>query len=104
MQENHSYDNYLGMLGRGDGLTLEPGGLPTNTRTSWNGGAMDGFVQAAGAGHYDHVAPPAAVAPDAIAPRITVPPYQPGVVGPGGRGPGVRGLTIRSRPAGARAT
>ena len=31
MQENHSYDNYFGLLGRGDGLTLGPGGLPTNT-------------------------------------------------------------------------
>jgi len=78
MQENHSYDNYFGLLGRGDGLTLGPGGLPTNTNpdlsdqpvamfhetstcdlnagssqswnashVSWNGGAMDGFVRAA---------------------------------------------------------
>lgn len=31
MQENHSYDNYLGMLGRGDGFTLGPGGVPTNS-------------------------------------------------------------------------
>ena len=31
MQENHSYDNYFGMLGRGDGFTLGPGGVPTNT-------------------------------------------------------------------------
>jgi phospholipase C len=30
MMENHSYDNYLGMLeGRGDGLALGPDGLPT---------------------------------------------------------------------------
>ena len=29
-------------------------------------------------GYYDHVAPPAAIAPDSIAPRITVPPDQPG--------------------------
>ncbi len=29
-------------------------------------------------GYYDHVPPPAAIAPDAIAPRITVPPDQPG--------------------------
>ncbi len=29
MQENHSYDNYLGMLaGRGDGFTLDPDGRP----------------------------------------------------------------------------
>src|SRR5215510_11775030 len=30
MMENHSYDNYLGMLeGRGDGLPLDEHGLPT---------------------------------------------------------------------------
>ena len=29
MMENHSYDNYLGMLaGRGEGLPLGPGGTP----------------------------------------------------------------------------
>jgi phospholipase C len=32
MMENHSYDNYLGMLSRGDGFTLGADGLPTN----WN--------------------------------------------------------------------
>ena len=32
MMENHSYDNYLGMLGRGDGFTLGGDGKPTN----WN--------------------------------------------------------------------
>ena len=26
MKENHSYDNYFGMLGRGDGFTLGPDG------------------------------------------------------------------------------
>ena len=32
MMENHSYDNYLGMLaGRGDGFTLGPDGRPTET-------------------------------------------------------------------------
>ncbi len=31
MQENHSYDNYFGMLGRGDGFTLGPGGTPTDS-------------------------------------------------------------------------
>jgi phospholipase C len=36
MQENHSYDNYLGMLGRGDGLTRGPDGLPTNTNPDAN--------------------------------------------------------------------
>jgi phospholipase C len=29
MMENHSYDNYLGMLGRGDGFTLGADGAPT---------------------------------------------------------------------------
>jgi phospholipase C len=77
MQENHSYDNYFGMLGRGDGFTIEHG-VPTNanpgldgapvpvfhqpsgcdvqpsahqtwsgTYASVNGGAMDGFVRSA---------------------------------------------------------
>lgn len=31
MKENHSYDNYFGMLGRGDGFTLDADGLPTNS-------------------------------------------------------------------------
>src|SRR5947209_17560025 len=30
MMENHSFDNYFGMLGRGDGLTLDGHGRPTN--------------------------------------------------------------------------
>lgn len=32
MMENHSYDNYLGMLGRGDGFAVGRDGRPTN----WN--------------------------------------------------------------------
>ncbi len=31
MLENHSFDNILGMLGRGDGFTLDPRGNPTAT-------------------------------------------------------------------------
>src|SRR4051794_17873419 len=31
MMENHSFDNYLGMLGRGDGFTLGRDGTPTNS-------------------------------------------------------------------------
>ena len=31
MQENHSYDSYLGMLDVGDGFTLDGGGAPTNS-------------------------------------------------------------------------
>jgi phospholipase C len=76
MQENHSFDSYFGMLGRGDGFTLGPGGVPTNwnpdqqddpfpvfhspstcdpvsgdhgwnaEHVSCNGGAMDGFIKA----------------------------------------------------------
>src|ERR1700704_5819963 len=37
MMENHSFDNYFGMLGRGDGLTLGPDGLPTNTNPIGDG-------------------------------------------------------------------
>jgi phospholipase C len=80
MQENHSYDNYFGMLKRGDGFTIRDGvpinsnpgldGAPvpvyhktqycdaepsanqtwSDTYTSINGGAMDGFVRAAPGG------------------------------------------------------
>ena len=77
MQEHHSFDNYYGMLGRGDGFTIR-NGVPTNTNpgldgtpvplfhmpetcdhttsanqnwsgtlASVNGGKMDGFVRAA---------------------------------------------------------
>ena len=38
MQENHSFDNYLGMLGRGDGFTLDRHGRPTNTNPDPSGG------------------------------------------------------------------
>jgi phospholipase C len=38
MMENHSYDNYLGMLaGRGDGLALGPDGTPTGVNVLPNG-------------------------------------------------------------------
>jgi phospholipase C len=75
MQENHSYDNYFGMLGRGDGFALDATGKPTaanadaqgkmvrafhmastcqshgvsqnwnSMHIQWNNGAMDGFVR-----------------------------------------------------------
>ncbi len=75
MQENHSYDSYFGLLGRGDGFTLDAQGKPTNANRGndgkevrafhmsntcqshslsqnwnsmhiqWNDGAMDGFVR-----------------------------------------------------------
>src|ERR1700678_2492317 len=38
MMENHSYDNYLGMLaGRGEGLPLGPDGTPSAVNTGPNG-------------------------------------------------------------------
>jgi phospholipase C len=38
MMENHSYDNYLGMLaGRGDGLTIGPDGKPVETNPAPDG-------------------------------------------------------------------
>ena len=75
MQENHSYDSYFGMLGRGDGFrldargrplasnpdergkpvrafhaagTCQPNGVSQNWNSShiqWNNGALDGFVR-----------------------------------------------------------
>jgi phospholipase C len=43
MQENHSFDNVLGLLGRGDGLTIGPGGLPTNTNPDSKGNPVPMF-------------------------------------------------------------
>jgi phospholipase C len=43
MQENHSFDNYLGMLGRGDGFTLDRRGRPTNTNPDPTGGYVRAF-------------------------------------------------------------
>ncbi|HEY2507357.1 MAG TPA: alkaline phosphatase family protein [Streptosporangiaceae bacterium] len=41
MQENHSYDNYLGMLaGRGDGFTLDADGRPTETNPAGDGSVV----------------------------------------------------------------
>ncbi len=37
MKENHSYDNYFGMLERGDGFTLGPDGLPLNSNPDASG-------------------------------------------------------------------
>ena len=75
MQENHSYDNYFGMLRRGDGFNVDASGKPTASNADahgeavrafhmantcqaggvsqnwnamhiqWNNGAMDGFVR-----------------------------------------------------------
>ena len=50
MMENHSYDNYLGMLGRGpgqtprgDGFTLGAGGLPTASNPTGTGSTQHAF-------------------------------------------------------------
>ncbi len=37
MKENHSYDNYFGMLKRGDGFTLGPDGTPQNSNPDKQG-------------------------------------------------------------------
>ena len=43
MLENHSFDNFFGMLGRGDGFTLGPGGLPTATNPYGDGRIQHAF-------------------------------------------------------------
>ncbi len=37
MKENHSFDNYFGMLGRGDGFTLDSAGRPINSNPDRDG-------------------------------------------------------------------
>jgi phospholipase C len=46
MMENHSYDNYLGMLTRGDGFTLDADGKPTNANNDANGQPLRAFHMA----------------------------------------------------------
>jgi phospholipase C len=43
MLENHSFDNFFGMLGRGDGFTLNSQGLPTATNPYPNGKIQHAF-------------------------------------------------------------
>ncbi|MGO9029493.1 MAG: alkaline phosphatase family protein [Acidimicrobiales bacterium] len=43
MMENHSFDNLLGTLGRGDGLTLGADGLPTATNPDGHGDLVHSF-------------------------------------------------------------
>ena len=43
MMENHSFDDHLGMLGRGDGLTLGRGGVPVNYNPDPEGGVVTSF-------------------------------------------------------------
>src|ERR1700712_1132472 len=46
MMENHSYDNYFGMLHRGDGFTLDKAGRPTNSCPDANGNPVRAFHMA----------------------------------------------------------
>jgi phospholipase C len=43
MMENHSFDDHLGTLGRGDGLTLGPSGKPVNYNPNPAGGYVRSF-------------------------------------------------------------
>ena len=43
MMENHSFDDHLGVLGRGDGLTLGKDGRPVNYNPDPNGGFVRSF-------------------------------------------------------------
>ncbi len=43
MQENRSYDHYFGMLGRGDGFTLDGAGNPTNANPDPDGNPVTVF-------------------------------------------------------------
>jgi phospholipase C len=43
MMENHSFDNYLGMLGRGDGFELDGRGRPTATNPDAGGNLVRAF-------------------------------------------------------------
>jgi len=43
MMENHSFDNYLGMLGRGDGFTLDAAGKPTASNPDGHGNLVHAF-------------------------------------------------------------
>ena len=46
MQENHSYDSYFGMLGRGDGFTLDSDGRPLNSNSDAHGNPVRAFHMA----------------------------------------------------------
>src|SRR4051794_17141003 len=43
MMENHSFDNYFGMLGRGDGFTLDAAGKPTAANPDGHGNLVHAF-------------------------------------------------------------
>jgi phospholipase C len=46
MMENHSYDNYFGMLDRGDGFDLDSTGRPTNSNPQADGTPLKAFHMA----------------------------------------------------------
>src|SRR4051812_28498340 len=46
MMENHSYDNYLGVLGRADGFTIGADGKPTNSCPDASGASVAAFHMA----------------------------------------------------------
>ena len=52
MQENHSFDNYFGMLGRGDGFTIRDG-VPTNSNPDVNGRPVPVFHMSSTCDHTD---------------------------------------------------
>jgi phospholipase C len=43
MMENHSFDNYFGMLGRGDGFRLDPAGRPLDACAAADGKVLRAF-------------------------------------------------------------
>jgi phospholipase C len=43
MMENHSFDNILGLIGRGDGFTLDADGRPTAKNPDGKGGYVHAF-------------------------------------------------------------
>ena len=43
MMENHSFDNILGLIGRGDGFTLGPDGRPTAKNPDGHGNVVHAF-------------------------------------------------------------
>lgn len=51
VMENHSFDNYFGMLGRGEGFTLDEHGRPTNSNPGPDGEAVTAY-------HFDGTAQP----------------------------------------------
>ncbi len=53
MMENHSFDDHLGTLGRGDGLTIGPDGNPLNYNPAPSGGYVRSFHNPSTCGQMD---------------------------------------------------